>query len=84
MKSFDRGDSIHAAVLDFLKAFDRVSHHLLVTKLITTGFCQTVVKWISSFLFNRYQRVVTVGHEFSLLSVSSDVPQGPVLSPSSF
>ena len=49
MKSFDRGGSIYAAVLDFSKAFDRVSHHLLVTKLITTGFCPTIVKCISSF-----------------------------------
>ena len=63
IKSFERGDSVlHAAVLDFSKVFDRVSHHLLVTKLITTGFSPTIVKWIStSLLFNRYQRVVIYG-----------------------
>ena len=49
IKCFDRGDSVYAAILDFSKAFDRVSQHLLVTKLITTGFFSTIVKEISSF-----------------------------------
>ena len=33
VRSVDEGDTIHAVVLDFAKAFDKVPHQLLMNKL---------------------------------------------------
>ena len=73
---------MHAPVLDFSKAFDRVSHGLLINKLRDIGIDALIIKWISNFLSNRYQMVVINGDSSSPLAVTSGVPQGSVLSPS--
>ena len=44
-----------AVLLDFSKAFDRVLHHLLLTKLQNYGI---ILNWITDFLDSRTQRVV--------------------------
>ena len=56
--SIDRGASMHVTVLDFSKAFDRVSHGLLIDKLHDIGIdTLIIIKWISNnILSNRYQR----------------------------
>ena len=48
-------------VLDFAKAFDKVSHRRLVYKLCWYGIDRPKNRWISSFLSNRKQRVVVEG-----------------------
>ena len=47
--------------LDFRKAFDSVPHKRLLLKLERLGVSGNVLKWISSFLSNRSQRVVING-----------------------
>ena len=47
--------------LDFRKAFDSVPHNRLLLKLERLGVSGNVLKWISSFLWNRSQRVVING-----------------------
>ena len=54
--------------LDFAKAFDKVNHQYLITKLANYGIEGNLLDWIKSFLTNRRQRVV-MGE-----SVSSLVP----------
>ena len=39
------------------KAFDKVSHKLLLHKLFNIGIQGDVLKWIKFYLFNRIQRV---------------------------
>jgi len=49
---------IDAVLLDFSKAFDKVQHHLLLTKLQHYG---NILDWITDFLHNRSQCVVCGG-----------------------
>lgn len=57
-------------VLDFSKAFDKVSHDHLLFKLKTLGIDSATCAWIKSFLSNRSQCVVVDG-EASLPSSSN-------------
>jgi hypothetical protein len=45
-------------ILDFSKAFDKVSHKKLLFKLGNYGIRDTTIKWIGSFLNNRMQQAV--------------------------
>ena len=67
------------AILDFEKAFDKVSHIRLTHKLNYYGITVDLLQWIQSFLTNRTQRVVDDGTCSSPCSVTSGVPQGSVL-----
>ena len=68
-------------ILDFSKAFDTVPHQKLLHKLEHLGIVGKIKKWLSSFLTNRTQQVVTEGILSSTCSVDSGVPQGTVLGP---
>jgi len=48
-------------LLDFSKAFDKVSHRLLLLKLGYYEINSQLIKWITSFLTNRTQQVVCDG-----------------------
>lgn len=79
---FDRGFLTLLCLLDFSKAFDKVNHQILCWKLrkyFHFGSC--AVKLVSSFLSNRFQRVVA-GDKFSALKpLTQGVPQGSILGP---
>jgi hypothetical protein len=66
---------------DFLKAFDKVNHRLLIHKFRAYGFKGELSAWVEAFLNGRKQRVI-LGDEMSTWkSVLSGVPQGSVLGP---
>ena len=61
------------------KAFDKVSHIRLISKLYSYGINETIVKWIQDFLSGRRFRV-RVNLSYSLWClVTSGIPQGSVL-----
>ncbi|XP_041453148.1 uncharacterized protein LOC121406192 [Lytechinus variegatus] len=83
-KALDRGDSIHMAILDFTKAFDKVPHERLLGKLNHYGIKGNLLNWIRGFLTGRSQRVICEGSTSSSKDVVSGVPQGTVLGPLMF
>lgn len=72
------------AIMDFSKAFDKVSHQRLLLKLDHSDIRGKTNKWIQAFLANRTQRVFLNGEHLCKTHVKSGVPKGSVLGPCLF
>ena len=68
-------------MLDFTKAFDKVSHKRLCSKLFHYGIRGTLLLWINDFLTGRTQWVIVDRCSSEDTLVTSGVPQGTVLAP---
>ena len=62
--------------LDFAKAFDKVDHAILLTKLNKMGISWKVLCWIHDYLTGRKQVVCVNRQLLSEGNVDSGVPQG--------
>ena len=80
-KWVDEGSVVDLILFDFSKAFDKVSHPILMAKLSCLGVEAHLLSWIENFLVNRTMRVSVKGELSSSYPVRSGVPQGSVLGP---
>ena len=79
--SLNAGEHTDFILLDFSKAFDKVSHNSLLYKLTYYGINGELHSWIKDFLTNRHQEVVLNNIHSDPCEVLSGVPQGSVIGP---
>ncbi len=82
--SLSRFGETFAVTLDISKAFDRVWHKYLLSKLPSNGFYPSLFIFVSTFLSGRSLSAVVDGYCSKPKSINSGVPQGFVLSPTLF
>ena len=70
-----------AAFLDLSKAFDSISHDILLEKLNALNFDSNAVSMINSFLSHRIQKVILPSCTSDWIELYQGVPQGTVLGP---
>ena len=80
----DQGKQTDCLIMDFSKAFDKVSHSLIIDRLKHYGITGKINEWITNFLSDRTQSVVVEGETSPSIPVESGVPQGSVLGTSLF
>ena len=77
----DKKEVLGAILTDLSRAFECISHDLLIAKLNVYGFDRNSLNVIHNYLFGRYQKT-KMGSSFSdLLDILYGVPQGSILGP---
>ena len=74
----DKGHAVRIVFLDYSKAFDRVNHNILLDKLAAYDLPPFLLKWLTSFLFERSQRVRLSEFISDILYLAGAVPQGAI------
>jgi hypothetical protein len=72
---------VGCVTLDFKKAFDVLSHEIILKKLELYGCDKLVLSWFTSYLSHRSQSVHVNGKESKAASIVHGVPQGSILGP---
>ena len=79
--TLDKKGFAGAVLMDLSKAFDRINHELLISKLNAYGFSEPSLKLIYNYLKDRLQQI-EINSTFSAWSgLIQGVPQGSVLGP---
>jgi len=83
-KGIDSGQIIGTLFIDFRKAFDSVSHPILLKKMSASGVSGDFLSYLESYLSNRKQFSVVNGVHSTSTEVEFGVPQGSLIGPPSF
>ena len=80
-QDLESGGQIDVIYTDFEKAFDKIPHMRLLSKLSSYGVSNDLIKWIKMFLCYRSYQVRINGKCSESMAVTSGIPQGSVLGP---
>ena len=79
--AIDKNKEVRVVFLDISKAFDRVWHLGLLSKLNSCGISGKMLDWFCNYLTDRQQRVIIDGQCSNFVNIKAGVPQGSVLGP---
>jgi len=81
LSRLEDGGLVDVVYLDFARAFDKVDHGVLLSRIKSLNISGKAGIWISEFLTGRKQYVTIGGESSDLFDIISGVPQGTVLGP---
>jgi hypothetical protein len=70
IEAFENKCQVDVIFMDFIKAFDRVDHNILLRVLRKSGFGDPLLSWFRSYLLGRFQLVKINGYK----SIVSPIP----------
>ena len=86
--ALDKGKKVGTIFMDLSKAFDTINHNLLLANYLPIyyllnayGFSFNAVKFVQSYLLERFQRVNTNNNFSQWCKILLGVPQGSILGP---
>ena len=83
-KAIDSGKVVGVLFIDFKKAFDSVSHQILLKKFSACGISGDFLSYLENYLQNRKQITSVNGAHSNVANVDYGVPQGSLIGPPSF
>ena len=81
MEKVYRGNVFGALLTDLSKAFDCLTHDLLIAKLNAYGFSLPALRFINDYILNRNQRTRINNSYSTWMEIVFGVPQGSILGP---
>ena len=80
-ENVENDDIMIGLFIDFSRAFDTISHNLLLQKLYHYGFRGIALDWFTDYLYNRKQFVMYNNVKSNMGKIDYGVPQGSILGP---
>ena len=82
--ALDKGKKVGIIFMDLSKAFNTLNHNLLLAKLNASGFSFNAMKFMKSYLSERFQRVNMNNNFSEWCKILLGVPHGSILGPALF